>query len=301
MRRITLAVIATITATLAVSGCGSDSLGSNVPKAKSTATVTAAVDADAAALVPAAIKSKGELVVGSALSSPPLEFLDSDGQTAMGYDVDLFKLVGATLGLKVTFQNANFDSIISGVNSGKYDVGVSGFSTTTEREKSVDMVSYYDAGTWWATAAGNPKNVDPTSPCGANVAVQTGTNQQDDVNAKAKACEQQGKSLHIDAYDQSDQVTAAVRSGKDDAMLQDSPLIAYAVKLSDGKLQTVGDVYASSPYSYVVAQNNRDLSNAILAALKVIEANGSYQKALDNWGVGQGALKEFALNPTVDQ
>lgn len=298
MRRTSLVTALAVTASLALAACGSNSLTNNGPQAKRT--VTTSVDAAAAALVPAAIKSKGTLTVGMDTSYPPVDTLAGDGQTAVGLDVDLFNAVAKTLGLKVVYQTANFDTIINGVNSSRYDVGISAFSITASREKSVHMVSYFTAGTQWAAVTGNPKHINENSPCGISVAVQTGTTQANqDLPPKVAACAKIGKPLHVDPYKLQTNATDAVISGKDDAMLADSPIIAYAVKKSNGKLATIGSIYSSAPYGYVVSKSNLALAKAFAAALKVIYTNGTYAKVLEAWGATQGAITTFAVDPAA--
>lgn len=298
MRRTPLVVAGIAAASLALAACGSNSLSNGGPTAN--ATVKSSVDAAAAALVPAAIKSKGTLTVGMDTTYPPVDALAADGQTAVGLDVDLFKAVATTLGLKVTFQTSNFNSIINGVNSGKYDVGVSAFSINADRLKSVHMVSYFTAGTQWATAVGNPKHIAITNACGFNIAVQTATVEQTEIQARSATCTKAGKpAIHIDPYKAQTNATAAVISGKDDAMLADSPIIAYAVKKSNGKLASLGSIYSSAPYGFVVAKADLPLANAFAAALKVIYANGSYTKILEAWGATQGAITNFSVDPAV--
>ena len=298
MRRTPLAAAMAVVASLALAACGSNSLSNTAPSA--AATVTTSVDPAAAALVPAAIKAKGTLVIGMDTSYPPVDTLASDGTTAVGLDVDLFNAVAKTLGLKATYQTANFNTIINGVNSQKYDVGISAFSITADREKSVHMVSYFTAGTEWATATGNPKKISIDNACGFHVAVQTATTEQSDIEARSAACTKAGKpAIHIDPYDLQTNATAAVISGKDDAMLADSPIIAYAVKKSNGQLATLGSIYSSAPYGYVVSKSNLALAKAFVAALKVIYANGTYAKVLDAWGASQGAITNFAVDPAA--
>ena len=298
MRTIPRLLAGLLVASMALAGCGSNSLDSGGGKKGSSATVT--VDKAAAAMVPKSIKDAGTITVGTDASYAPSEFLAGDGKTIEGFDVDLFKAVAQTLGLKASFQNADFGSIIAGVNSGKYDVGVSSFTINPDREKSVNMVSYFNAGTQWAAAKGNPKKVDPAKPCGLNVAVQSNTVQQtDDLPPKEKACQAAGKPFKVDPYAKQDQATASVVSGKDDGMLADSPVIAYAVKQSGGKLESVGDIYDSAPYGYVVSKKQMDFAKAIAAALKVLKDNGNYLKTLKNWGVEQGATSDFSVNPSV--
>lgn len=300
MRRTPLMAAAGLAAaSLALAACGSNSLSNTGPSAKAPVTTTS-VNTAAAALVPAAIKSKGTLTVGMDTTYPPVDALAADGQTAIGLDVDLFNAVAKTLGLKATYQTAKFDSIIDGVGSGKYDVGISAFSITAAREKQAHMVSYFMAGTEWAAATGNPKHIDVNSPCGISVAVQTGTTEaQQDLPPKVAACAKLGKPLHVDHFDAQTAANAAVISGKDDAMLADSPITAYAVKQSGGKLQTIGTIYGSAPYGYVVSLPNTALAKAFAAALKVIYDNGTYAKVLEAWGATQGGITHFAVDPAA--
>ncbi len=298
MRRMTMAAAAVLAGGLALTGCGSNSLDKS--GGQPTKKVDTSVDSAAAALVPANIKSKGTLTIGSDASYAPSEFMAGDGKTIEGFDVDLFTAVAKKLGLKVAFQNANFDSIITGVQGNKYDVGVSSFTVNPQREKQATMISYFNAGTQWAAPAGNPKKVDPQKPCGLTVAVQKGTVQQEvDLPPKEKACKAAGKPINVLVYTGQDQATAAVVSGKADAMLADSPVVAYAVKQSAGKLEAAGDIYDAAPYGYVVSNANAKFGDAIVAALKSLQADGTYTEILKNWGVDQGAITDFAVNPKV--
>ena len=298
MRRGTLAVAGALVATgLTLAGCGSNSLSGGAAK-HATGTVT--LDKKAAAMVPAALKKKGTLTVGSDASYAPSEFLAGDGKTIEGFDVDLFTAVAKTIGLKADFQNANFDSIISGIDANKYDVGVSSFTINSDREKQADMTSYFNAGIEWAVPSGDPKKVDVKSPCGLSIAVQTGTVEQtDDLPPKVAACKKAGKPITVLPYVHQTDVTTAVVSGKADAMLADSPVTQYAVKLAKGKLQTVGGVYGAAPYGFVVSKDNKGLSQAIALALKDLKANGTYHKILTSWGVQQGAISSFQVSPHV--
>ena len=255
-------------------------------------------NADLAAKVPEKIKSKGTITIGVDASYAPNEFLATDGKTVQGFDVDLFNAVAQQFGLKTEWVPANFDSIIVGVQSGKYDIGISSFTINDKRKEQVNMVSYFNAGTQWAAAPGNPKKVDPQKPCGLKVAVQKGTVQEEeDLPAKVKECQAEGKPLSVLPFTGQDQATAAVATGKADAMLADSPVGAYAVKQSGGKIEAVGDIYDAAPYGYVLPKDEKDFADAIVEALKATDQSGAYKKALSNWGVEAGAISDFAVNP----
>ena len=115
------------------------------------------------------------------------------------------------------------------------------------------MVSYFSAGTQWATKAGNPEDVDPDNACGTSVAVQRGTVQVDDITARSAECEAAGNEpIDIQQFEGQDEATAAIVSGRVDAGLADSPVMAYAVQQTNEQLELLGDIYDSAPYGYVV-------------------------------------------------
>ena len=291
--RVWLGVIGVLAVTLGMAGCGGNSGGTGGAPA-----VTTSVDSALAAKVPAAIKSAGKINIGTDSTYAPSEFLDTDGKTVIGFDVDLFNAVAGKLGLKTTWQSAKFDDIIPGVTSGKYNIGVSSFTINADRMKQVTMVSYFNAGTQWA--AKKDASIDPDNACGKKVAVQTATVQVDDLTARSKKCTDSGKpAITADQYQAQSDATSAVVSGKDDAMLADSPVCAYAVKQTNGQLALAGQIYDSAPYGYVLPKDQNDFGDAIAGAVKALIADGSYQKILDKWGVTAGAITSPAVNPSA--
>ncbi|HEY4604391.1 MAG TPA: ABC transporter substrate-binding protein [Blastococcus sp.] len=301
-RRAAGAAAAVTSAALVLTGCGgsSDESSGGGSAASGTPLPSVSADESLAAMVPDAIKSDGVIAVGSDTTYAPSEFLDKDGQTIIGFDVDLFTLVAQKLGLKAKFETAPFDSIIAGVGSGKYEAGVSSFTINPDRLAQANMVSYFNAGTQWATKKGNPNNVDPENACGLKIAVQKATVQVDDITARSEACTAAGKeAITIDQYDAQSDATAAIASGKDVAGLADSPVMAYAVKQTNGQLELLGDVYDSAPYGYVLAKDQTEFAQVVADAVKSLIADGSYEKVLKNWGVQAGAINDPTVNPNV--
>lgn len=301
---LTLLTGATVLA-LALSACGGSSTSTksaSTPSAgggsSSPAAGSVSVDSALAAKVPSAIKSDGTIKVGVDATYAPSEFLDKDGKTVVGFDVDLFKAVAAKLGLKASFTPAPFAAIIPGVKSKKYEIGVSSFTINAAREGQANMVSYFGAGTLWATKKGNPNKIDPSSACGRKVAVQKATVQVDDLTARSDKCKTAGKSsIQIDQYQGQDQATSAVVSGKDEAMLADSPVISYAVKQANGQLAKLGTIYDSAPYGYVVAKTDAAFADALAGAVNALISDGTYKQILDKWLVGDGSITKSQVNP----
>ena len=277
---------------LIAAGCGDRGGGT-------ATTAPAPVDRALAAKVPEAIKADGKILIGTDPNYAPNEFLETDGKTVTGFDVELFDAVATKLGLETEWQPANFADIIPGVQSGKYEVGVSSFTITPERKQQVYMVSYFKAGTQWATKKGNPTGIQPDNACGKRVAVQASTVQDtDDLSSKRQdACKSQGKpAITIDRFQDQGQATAAVVSGKDDAMLADAPAVAYAVKQT-GQLELLGGIYHSAPYGYVIEKDQTKFAPLIADAVKALITDGTYCMILDKWDAQTGAINNPAVNP----
>lgn len=280
---------------LVLTACGSDE-GDPAEGGGGDAGTAVEADDDLAAMVPDDIAEAGVLRVGTDASYAPNEYFDEDGSTIIGFNIDLFDAVAGKLGLETEWENASFDTIIVGVSSDKYDLGVSSFTINEDRKTQVNMVSYYSAGTQWATLPGNPDGVDLENPCGLTIAVQTGTVQEeDDLPVRQEACGDDP--FTVQSYEGQDEATSALVTGKVQAMLADSPIIGYAVTQTDGKIEALGEVYDAAPYGYVVPLENTELAEAIVAALESLEEDGTYLEILTDWGVEDGAIDDFAVNP----
>jgi len=290
--------VAVAVAGLALSACGGDS-GSGEASASPSGIPAVTADDALAAQVPDAVKSTGQLVFGTDASYAPSEFLADDGSTIVGFDVDLGKAIAAKLGLEGVFENSTFDSLIVGVQNGKFPASMSSFTINPEREKQVNMISYFNAGTSWAVQTGNPSGISVEDPCGKTVAVQKATVQVDDIEAKNADCKSAGKpEINIQQYGLQSEATTAVVSGKADAMLADSPVVAYAITQS-GKLEPLGDVYDSAPYGVVVPKEETEFATAVQGAIDALIQDGTYQAILDQWGVGNGAVTQAEVNPST--
>lgn len=256
-----------------------------------------------AAMLPDSVAADGVLSIGSETTFPPAEFLTEDNTTAIGYEIDLMKAVGIVLGLDIEVHSASFDSIIPAVGS-KYDLGVSGFTITSEREKSVNFVSIFSAGMVYVAQAGNPKGIDPTKEnglCGRKVAVQIGTAEEDEVNELNDACVAAGlDKIGIQPYQGQTSVATAVVSGKADVMDVDSTVGDYAVKQTGDKLETVGGMHGIAPQGIVVAKDDMQTAKALQAAFQQIMDDGTYLTILKAWGVESGAIEKSEINPQVE-
>jgi len=284
-----------------VAACGSSNSSSSAsssaaPAAPASTSTPAAgsssggANAAVAKLVPAAIKSKGTLTVAADATYAPDEFIASDGHTVVGMDADLAKALATAMGLKAKVVNATFDTIIPGIASGKYDMGASSFSDNKEREKTVDFVDYFIAGESFITKASGGASISSIADiCGKSVAVEKGTTEEADAGTQSKKCTSAGKpAVKILSFSDQNQANLALSSGRADLGFLDSPIAAYQVKQTGGQFKVVGAAYATGPYGLALPKGN--LAPAVLAALKVVMQNGTYDSILKHWGLTEGAI-----------
>lgn len=279
-----------------VAGCGS-STSTTTTKSTTAKPAASSEIASIAAEVPTSVKSKGVYTVAADATYAPNEFIASDGHTVVGMDADLVQALAAVMGLKVNIVNATFDSIIPGIQAGKYDMGASSFTDTLARQKVVDFVTYFSAGTSFYTKAQGGTAVGTlASLCGHTVAVEAGTTEQSDASGQDKKCKSAGKSaVTVLVYQNQNEVNLAVESGRAQIGMADSPVAAYAVKQSHGLLKLVGQPYGTAPYGLALPKGN-GMAKPVLAAIEALMADGTYTKILTKWGIQAGAI----TNPTIN-
>jgi polar amino acid transport system substrate-binding protein len=297
-RRIVLSVLV-VSIALIAAGCSKK----NTPAASASSS-TGGKDATIAAEVPPAIASKGTLTVATDATYAPNEFIDPTSQQIQGMDVDLGTALATVMGLKADFVNAGFDTIIPGLASGKYDLGMSSFTDTLERQKTVDFVTYFVAGTSFYTAAsGGPTLTGLDSLCGLTVAAERGTTQAADVTAQGPKCTAAGKTApKLSVFGDQNGANLALSSGRVQVVMADSPVAAYAVQQSSGAFVLAGTPYGTAPYGIAiprdpsVAAGSAPLSKPLLDALNKLIADGTYLQILTKWGVQDGAITSPAIN-----
>lgn len=251
-----------------------------------------------AALVPPEIRSAGVLTVGTNPPYAPNEFKDPSG-TIVGFDVDLMNAVAAVLGLRAHYEQADFDKIIPAVQAGSYDLGMSSFTDTLEREQSVDFVTYYRAGIQWAQQTGD--GIDPDDACGLRVGVQTGTTEDiEEVPTVSAACEAAGMPpVHKIKYLNQADVTNSLLLGRIDAFSADLPVTAYAIKRTDGRLATAGGVKDSAPYGWPVRKGS-PLAEALRQAVQHLVDTGVYRTIAEDWGLEAGMITTSRINGAAE-
>jgi polar amino acid transport system substrate-binding protein len=297
-----LAVLALVAVLAAGCGGSSKKASSTTTSAAGTTTAatitTPATDSKIAAEVPAKLKSK-TLVVAADATYAPNEFIGSNGKTVEGMDPDLAKALAAVMGVKVKVVNASFDGIIPGLAAGKYDLGMSSFTDTKERQKTVDFVTYFQAGTSFYTKSGGPTINSLADLCGHSVGVERGTTQADDSTAQNGKCKSAGKSgVKVSVYPDQNAANLSISSGRAQVGMADSPVAAYIVKQSNGQFTLTGKSYNTAPYGIAIPKGN-GMAKPILDAVKVLMSDGTYKAILTKWGIQSGAITNPKINGAI--
>jgi polar amino acid transport system substrate-binding protein len=201
-------------------------------------------------------------------------FGKGDNKTVIGADADIAKALGQIMGLQSSMQNVTFDSIIPGLAAGKYDLGMSSFTDTKEREATVDFVTYAQAGTSFYTKAEGGTDVST-------------------LEGQAKKCG--GDTLDVQVFPDQNGANLAISSGKAELGMADSPVAAYIVKKSGGQFKLTGKAYGTAPYGIAIPKGT-PLTKQVLGAMKKLIANGKYKAILAKWGTQQGAITKPVTN-----
>ncbi|MGO4146404.1 ABC transporter substrate-binding protein [Paenarthrobacter sp. YAF11_1] len=289
---------------MALTACGgaanSDSADSS--KTADTTDISEGVQPDSAAvaLLPQAIKDKGELTVAMDLHYPPTTFLAEDNTTAIGLNPDIARLIARKLDLKLKFVDTKFDTIVPGLDGGRFDFTATTMSKTEERLKVLDMIDYFKAGNSVAVAAGNPLNLTVETLCGKNIAVTQGsTGQLKRLPALSEqTCTSKGQpAINGVTLPNVQDALTQLHSKRIDGILYDTTALGWAEKQQPGSFVLVGRVdVGSSDLTAIGLKKGSPLVPAFQAALQSVLQTPEYKESLDNWGLESGAITDAKLN-----
>jgi polar amino acid transport system substrate-binding protein len=261
------------------------------------------IDAIAAEL-PAAVRESGKLVVGNGSAGggqPPLGFTADDNKTPIGVEVDIAYLTASVLGLTPEIQTTSWENLFLGLDSGKYQVGVSNIGVSELRKEKYDFATYrLGLHAWEAKKGSGLKVTKPADIAGKTVAVGSGTLQEAillDWNKQNVAAGV--KPANVKYYQQSTDTYLALESGRIDLFLGPNPTATYHAATA-GKTEIVGTVSSSYPLQGLVGittKKDNGLVKALADALNAAIADGSYAKVLAKWHLEAEAVPKSLVNP----
>ncbi|WP_177916865.1 ABC transporter substrate-binding protein [uncultured Eubacterium sp.] len=205
---------------------------------------------------------------------PPYEY--TEGGEVVGIDAEVAKAIADKLGMKLEIVDTKFDSIIPGVQSGKYDMGMAGLTVTPEREQNVAFSDPYATGIQSIIVKEDSeiKSVDDLSSS-TKIGVQLGTTgdiyAKDDFGADA-----------VVEMDKGADAVQALLAGKIDCVIIDNEPAKSFVEANPG-LKILDTAYAQEDYAICFAKENTELKEKVNTALKELIADGTLQKIVDKY------------------
>lgn len=210
------------------------------------------------------IKQSGELIAGLDAASPPYNFYK--GSQLTGVEIDLVERVAKNLGVKVTYKVSPFNSLIVGLNQGKYDVVISGHAITPERSKQVTFLSpIYCSHDILVSKKGGPKTAAEMK--GKTIAVPVGTTYYE----RAKQIPGIG---NVKTLPSETDALAALLAGRADAWLSDDSIAEHS-RAAHPELQ-LGESLYESRCAWMVSPQNSALRDELDREIKKSLSDGSY-------------------------
>lgn len=249
--------------------------------------------------LPAAIRASGVIHVVTDASYAPASSFAPDGRTIIGFEPDLGTAIGKVLGVRVVFRNADFSTLPALVRAGSADMIMSAMTDTAEREKRIDFVDYFSAGTAIVVQPGNPRGIsDLQSMCGQRVAVETGTTQADLLRREQAQC-RPGSKIIVVAEPTNDDALVQLRTGRVSALPMDYPpakeLTTSARTRAYYQLASTSQ-YEPGLYGIGFAKDQQVLRDTVQSALAELIRSGAYRAVLRNWNVADGAIRQASMN-----
>ncbi|WP_079507523.1 transporter substrate-binding domain-containing protein [Mesobacillus jeotgali] len=216
--------------------------------------------------------------VGIDTTYPPFEF--EEGGKYKGIDIELMDAIAKDQGFKIEYSPMDFNGIIPAMQAGEMDVAIAGMSITDERKKVVDFSDpYFDAGLTLVVKKDNTDIKTIEDLKGKTVAVKKGT-------TGAKFAEEKADKggFKVVQFNDSPSMFQEVSNGNADVLIEDYPVIAYAIAQKDLGLKITGDRLNGDQYGIAVIKGeNQELLKKINTGLKELKKNGKYEEIVNKY------------------
>lgn len=247
MKKLLAAVLA-LTMLLALAACGSGNSDTN------TASGSA---------------GKTTVTVATSPDFPPFESLD--GSEVVGIEVDILQAITGKLGLEMQLEQMDFESVIPGVQAGKFDIGMSGITITADRQKNCDFTQPYFLASQAIVVTPDSDITCKADLEGKTISVQTGTTAEE-------YCMENG--YEVLAFAANNDAAAALTSGKAAAWVVDNE-VGVALAAQQG-LVVLDEAMTSEPYAFA---KDSALTAQFDEALGELLADGTVAAIFEKYGV----------------
>ena len=215
------------------------------------------------------VKKAGQLVIATSPDFPPFEELQSDG-SVVGIEIDVMNIICERLGVKLKIEQMDFDSVLPGVQAGKYDVGVSGITVTESRQKNTLFTDPYCLAAQAIVVTADSPITSKADLAGKKVSVQTGTTAEE-------FCMSEG--YDVNSYAANADAELALVTGKVDAWVIDDLTAAEMVGIynadNDDQLVILSEAMTTEPYAFAFAFGSEELVAEINKIVNSLISDGT--------------------------
>ncbi len=236
----------------------------------STEETTAAGDETTAANLTA---TEGVLVMATNAAFPPYEF--KEGDNFAGIDVEIAGKIAEKLGMTLEIQDVEFGSIIGGVQTGKFDIGMAGMTVTDERLESVNFSKSYATGIQ-VVIVNEDSAIASLDDLKGDGSMKFGVQQDTTGDIYASDTAENGGygEENVIRYKTGAEAVMALKAGKVDAVIIDNEPAKSFVAANEG-LKILEGNWVLEDYAIAVAKENTALLTAIDNALAELTADGT--------------------------
>ena len=231
-------------------------------------------------LMGAAMAESETLTMATNAAFPPYEYYDDETGEVTGIDVEIAQAICDKLGYELEVVDTDFDSIVPGVQSGKYSFGMAGMTVTEDRLKNVDFSESYATGVQVVIVKADSDYQKPEDLTGKKVGVQLATT--GDIYASASVDEGGYGEENVEKFSKGADAIIALKQDKIDAVIIDNEPAKEFVKANEG-LRILDTEYTTEDYAMAFAKGNTEMINKVNGALKELIADGTVQKIIDKY------------------
>ncbi len=216
---------------------------------------------------------KEKLIMATNAEFPPYEYVEGD--KIVGIDAEIAALIAEKLDMELEIVDVAFDSIIPGVQSGKYDMGMAGLTVNEERLEKVNFSTSYATGIQAVivTEDSDIKSIDDLA--GKKIGVQTST------TGDIYATDDYGEDA-VTRYDNGAVAVQALIAGKVDCVIIDNEPAKSYVAANKG-LKVLDTEYTVEDYAICFAKEDTELKDKVDGALKELIADGSVKAVVEKY------------------
>ena len=224
--------------------------------------------------------ASAKLTMATEATFPPYEYYDGDA--IVGIDVEVAQAIAEKLGMELEVTDIAFDSIIPGIQTGKYDMGMAGMTVTDERKEQVNFSDSYATGVQVVIVKDDSPitSVDDLFADGASTVVGTQAGTTGFIYATSDI-EDAGLGT-VKSFGKTTDAVEALKNGQVDCVILDNEPAKALVTANEG-LHILDTEYAVEDYAIAIAKENTDLLEKVNKALSELTADGTLQSIVDKY------------------